>query len=518
MPPAGRRGRCATASPAYDARPSLLPPPREPCHGIAQGPCRKLSDELAQWRCIWASALIGNGFLLGPGVSPDLHPQVDLRKVQPFAVQPGKNVTGTLAHRGCHGTRRNRHNEARRRGLRHADVLGQHSWQVPAYRGGEAGFLLHALLPPGKERILGEDAAQGAGWGLRHRKQASVAVIGAQGAVARGGRVGSVGAVGRGARARVGEAVRVNIILVADAHAKARSITLDWRHWTAASLVLLAILLTFTLVFNFITLRWAAATQHPWLAAIALADQREAAAKVHDRVQGHLNAMAVRLGEMQAQMLRLETVGERLARTAGLKPSDMPSMDSSTVPGRGGALSSLPSRNLSMAEFGGLVDTLSREISLRQDQFSVLETMVLNDSADRKFMPTLQPVENGWFSSNFGYRIDPFTGQQSLHEGIDFPGETGTPILATASGKVVAAESHPAYGKMVEIDHGNGLVSRYAHTSALYVKVGDLVVRGQKIAAIGTTGRSTGPHLHFEVRLNGVPQNPARFLQASARR
>ena len=294
----------------------------------------------------------------------------------------------------------------------------------------------------------------------------------------------------------------MNIILVADAHAKARSITLDWRHWTLGGLVLLVVFLGFTLAFNFITLRWAAATQHPWLAAIVLADQREAAAKVQERVQGHLNAMAIRLGELQAQMLRLESVGERLARTAGLKASDMPSMDSSTVPGRGGAVSSLPSRNLSMAAFGGLVDTLSREMTVRQDQFSVLETMLVNDSANKRFMPTLlQWIPESWHA-----------------DVIDFPAEPGTPIVATASGKVIAAEWHPAYGKMVEIDHGNGLVSRYAHTSALFVKEGDFVVRGQKIAAVGTTGRSTGPHLHYEVRLKGVPQNPARFLQAAASR
>ena len=170
------------------------------------------------------------------------------------------------------------------------------------------------------------------------------------------------------------------------------------------------------------------------------------------------------------------------------------------------------------AQFGGLVDTLAKEMSLRHDQFSVLETMLVHDSANRKFMPSGSPIIDGWFSSNFGYRIDPFTGQQSMHEGIDFPADTGTPIVATASGKIIYAEWHPAYGKMIEIDHGNGLVSRYAHTSAMHVKEGDLVVRGQKVAAVGSTGRSTGPHLHFEVRLNGVPQNPARFLQAQAPR
>ncbi|MFN3630730.1 MAG: M23 family metallopeptidase, partial [Casimicrobiaceae bacterium] len=116
---------------------------------------------------------------------------------------------------------------------------------------------------------------------------------------------------------------------------------------------------------------------------------------------------------------------------------------------------------------------------------------------------------------NYGYRIDPFTGHQSFHEGIDFAAETGTPIVAAASGKVISAEQHPAYGKFIDIDHGNGLVTRYAHASELLVKEGDLVVRGQTIARVGSTGRSTGPHLHFEVRLNGAPQNPARFLAAN---
>jgi len=138
---------------------------------------------------------------------------------------------------------------------------------------------------------------------------------------------------------------------------------------------------------------------------------------------------------------------------------------------------------------------------------------VVTDSVNKKFLPSLSPIENGWFSSNFGWRVDPFSGEKSFHEGIDFPAGAGTTIDAAASGKVVFADVHPAYGKMLEIDHGNGLVSRYAHCSTLLVKEGDLVIRGQRVATVGSTGRSTGPHLHFEVRLNGVPQNPARFLQ-----
>lgn len=292
---------------------------------------------------------------------------------------------------------------------------------------------------------------------------------------------------------------------------------LDWRHWTIGGAALTVLFLTFTFAFNYVTLRWAAAAQHPWLQAIVLADQREESARVQDRVQGHLNAMAIRLGELQARMLRLDGLGERLAKSAGLKPQELPMMQSGTAPGRGGAPSSMPSRNLSVREFSDLVEKLTLQVDTRRDQLSVLEALLVHDSADRKFMPTLYPVTDGWYSSNFGYRIDPFSGQQSMHEGIDFPADTGTAIVAAASGKVIYAEWHPAYGKMVEIDHGNGLVSRYAHASKLAVKEGDLVVRGQRIAAVGSTGRSTGPHLHFEVRLNGTPQNPARFLQSSAK-
>jgi murein DD-endopeptidase MepM/ murein hydrolase activator NlpD len=224
--------------------------------------------------------------------------------------------------------------------------------------------------------------------------------------------------------------------------------------------------------------------------------------------------MALRLGDLQARVMRLDGLGERLAKSAGLKPQELPSLLGGAAPGRGGAESSMPSRNLTVKEFSNLVESLARQVDERSDQMSVLEALLLQDSANRKFLPSKFPIIDGWYSSNFGYRIDPFTGQNSMHEGIDFPAEVGTPIVAAASGKVIVAEWHPQYGKMLEIDHGSGLVSRYAHASQLLVKQGDLVMAGQRVAVVGTTGRSTGPHLHFEVRLNGSPQNPARFLQA----
>ena len=305
----------------------------------------------------------------------------------------------------------------------------------------------------------------------------------------------------------------MNIIVVSDATARARTLTLDWRHWTFGGLGLLVLFFSFTLLINYFTLRYAASINHPLLQAILLADQREEAQKAQEAVQGHLNAMAVKLGDLQAQLLRLDGLGERLAKMAGLKPQELPPpLEPGKAPGRGGPAPTL-SRDLSVAEFSGLLGELSQQVEQRSDQLVVLEALLVNSSANKKFLPTLAPIEDGWFSSNFGWRIDPFSGQKAFHEGIDFPANVGTPIVAAASGKVIFADVHPQYGKMIEIDHGNGLVSRYAHASKLLVKEGDLVVRGQEIARVGATGRATGPHLHFEVRLNGVPQNPARFLQ-----
>jgi len=306
----------------------------------------------------------------------------------------------------------------------------------------------------------------------------------------------------------------LNIILVSGATARARTLTLDWRHGLAAVVGVIVVFVGCTALFNYVTLKYAAAIRHPWLQSILLADQHEEAQKTQQLVQGHLNAMALRLGELQAQLMRLDGLGEHLAKVAGLKPQELPSLKSGEIPGRGGAESALPSRALGVEEFAQLLAKIGRQVEERSDQLGVLEALLVQDSANRKFMPTLSPIIDGWFSSNFGYRIDPFTGTQTFHEGIDFPADNGTTVVAAASGKVIEAGWHPQYGKILAIDHGNGLVSRYAHASQLYVGEGDLVVRGQRVATVGSTGRSTGPHLHFEVRLNGVPQNPARFLRA----
>lgn len=304
----------------------------------------------------------------------------------------------------------------------------------------------------------------------------------------------------------------MNIIVVSGARGRARSLTLDWRHWTLGGFGLLMLFLSFTLLFNYLTLRYAATIKHPLLQAILLDDQRQEARRSQEIVQGHLNSMAVKLGELQAQLLQLNGLGDRLAQMAGLKPKDLPPTEPGVALARGGPAPTL-AHDLSVDEFGTLLGQLTHEVDERSDQLGVLEALLVTNSAHKKFLPTLAPVDGGWLSSSYGWRIDPFTGQKSFHEGLDFPAEAGTPIVAAASGKVIFADVQAQYGKMVEIDHANGLVTRYAHCSMLFVKEGDMVVRGQRIGVVGSTGRATGPHLHFEVRLNGVAQNPARFLQ-----
>jgi murein DD-endopeptidase MepM/ murein hydrolase activator NlpD len=154
--------------------------------------------------------------------------------------------------------------------------------------------------------------------------------------------------------------------------------------------------------------------------------------------------MALTLGDLQAKMMRLDGLGERLAKLAGLKPQDLPGvLQPGATPGRGGPAPTLH-RNLSLDEFKAMLGELAEQVDQRSDQLGVLEALLVTDSASKKFLPTLKPIEDAWYSSNFGWRIDPFTGQQAFHEGIDFPADVGTPIEAAASGKVIFAEVHPA--------------------------------------------------------------------------
>lgn len=280
---------------------------------------------------------------------------------------------------------------------------------------------------------------------------------------------------------------------------------------TGLLFVFFPLLLTFSLYY--FSLQHAAEIKNPYLQALVVKAQQQETQKSQLYLQDNLSALAVKLGQMQAQLLRLDALGERLAKTAGFKAQEF---NFDHPPGQGGAMSTQPQGEFSLGEVQERLRLVSVRVEDKADQLAILEAMISQESQKKTRLPTAAPVSAPWRSSDFGWRIDPFTGRKAFHEGVDFTAEVGMPIRAAAGGVVVYSDYHPEYGNMLEIDHGNGLVSRYAHASLRLVKVGDIVMKGQEIAKVGSTGRSTGPHLHFEVRFKGAAQNPARFLQAAS--
>jgi murein DD-endopeptidase MepM/ murein hydrolase activator NlpD len=221
----------------------------------------------------------------------------------------------------------------------------------------------------------------------------------------------------------------------------------------------------------------------------------------------NLDALARKLGEMQARMVQIDALGDRVAGLAGINPEEFKKPS-----GAGGSL--VQGSPMTMDEIMAMANGLERISDTNMDWLTAVETRLFDQKMQTALQPTEKPVKDVMIGSRFGFRIDPFTGEKAMHTGLDFPAEVGTPILAAAGGVVVVQEYHVAYGNMVEIDHGNELITRYAHAAETFVKKGDIVKRGQKIASVGSTGRSTGPHLHFEVWVSGVPQDPQRFLAA----
>jgi murein DD-endopeptidase MepM/ murein hydrolase activator NlpD len=223
-----------------------------------------------------------------------------------------------------------------------------------------------------------------------------------------------------------------------------------------------------------------------------------------------------KLGEMQAKLISLQALGERVSGMAGFKSEDLKPLQRSAGGGQGGPF--VPLAQPSLEQLTDALERFDEMADQHADALALIESRLLESRLDALMVPSTRPVD-GPVGSGFGFRTDPITGRPALHTGLDFPAEAGAPIVAAAGGVVITSEQHPQYGSMIEIDHGNGLVTRYGHASKLIARRGDLVRRGQLIARVGSTGRSTGPHLHFEVLVDRVQQNPARFLagQAGAR-
>lgn len=298
----------------------------------------------------------------------------------------------------------------------------------------------------------------------------------------------------------------------------ARTRVLRFNRWQLLGALLLLIVTLAGLsgaVYHFIFLK-AAREGWPVVSQVVRLVVRDEFAQRDRFLRENLDAMAQRVGEMQAKLIKLEAMSERVSHLAGVKPDELRQLlapEPAASAAQGGPY--IPTRSVTIEQLHSLIDSLDLAADQRGDLFTMIESRLLESRLKELMIPNSPPVK-GPVGSGFGFRSDPFSGHSALHTGLDFPIEAGTPVAAAAGGVVILSEFHPAYGNMVEVDHGNGLVTRYAHNSRLLVKAGDIVKRGQVISEVGSTGRSTGPHLHFEVLVDGVHQDPAKFLAGGA--
>ena len=241
-----------------------------------------------------------------------------------------------------------------------------------------------------------------------------------------------------------------------------------------------------------------------------LAEQEAVLEATRQAARHNLDALALRLGQMNAHVVRLDALGQRLTQMVGLEDGEF---DFAATPSLGGP-EEVVSRG-DLAQVSGLVsafDGLAHRLEDRHEQLSVLEDFLLNLKLRDEVLPEGRPVSAGYISSGFGNRTDPFTGRAAFHKGVDFAGRAGADVVAVASGVVIWSGDRYGYGEMVEVNHGNGYVTRYAHNNENLVVVGDTVKRGEIIATMGATGRATGPNLHFEVLRNGRVVDPLTYI------
>jgi murein DD-endopeptidase MepM/ murein hydrolase activator NlpD len=237
--------------------------------------------------------------------------------------------------------------------------------------------------------------------------------------------------------------------------------------------------------------------------------QQSAIDTARDSARDNLDALTLRLGRMQAQMLRLDALGERLVGQANL---DAAEFDFNIAPPLGGPRDATQQTATSVPDFLGMLDLLDATMADRQYKLAVLEQLLRHRQLHDRVMPSGNAVENGHLSSKFGSRIDPFSGNKEYHKGVDIAGKEGSDVLALGDGVVIWSGKRSGYGNLVEIDHGKGYITRYGHNREPLVQAGDTVRKGQPVALLGSSGRSTGPHVHIEVLQDGKQVNPAKYL------
>ncbi len=324
----------------------------------------------------------------------------------------------------------------------------------------------------------------------------------------------------------------MQLLITHDSSARTRVIRLSRWQWGLSAAAVLALLLVFSgAVYHMVFLK-AARDGWPVVGQLVRLVVRDEIEQQDRYMRLNLDAMAQKVGEMQAKLIKLEAMGERVARVANVKPEDIEPLQRPTsaasdattglaaepanslmglasLSARGGPF--VPGDRPSLQVLQDQLQSLDEATELSTDLYTLFESRLLESQLSKLTIPSQMPMVS-MHTSGFGFRSDPFTGRRALHTGLDFPAEIGTEIYAAAGGVVSHRETHPAYGEMIEIDHGNNVVTRYAHCSAIDVKLGSVVRKGQAIARVGSTGRSTGPHLHFEVLVNGVQRDPVRFL------
>jgi murein DD-endopeptidase MepM/ murein hydrolase activator NlpD len=241
----------------------------------------------------------------------------------------------------------------------------------------------------------------------------------------------------------------------------------------------------------------------------ALDDEKREIQELRAKLQDRVDAMALRLGAINAHILRLNALGKRLTDMAKI---DNREFNFDAEPATGGPEGEGEGVSAQIPDLTAMLDSTERRVELRDTQLGVLENIILARKLNEEIHPEGRPVHQGFISSYFGQRQDPFTGEEAIHKGVDFAGNLGDEVVAVAAGVVTWAGARAGYGKLIEISHGNGFTTRYAHNQRSLVSVGDTVTRGEPIALMGSSGRSTGPHVHFEVLRNGRQVDPLTFI------
>lgn len=307
----------------------------------------------------------------------------------------------------------------------------------------------------------------------------------------------------------------MNIIIVAKPYTAPRTIRIASRRGYALAITALAVAVFGCVglgaVFGTTLVGPALARAELESARQALEAQRVELDAARESVQRDMDALALRLGRLQAEAMRLNALGDRLAKAGKLDDGEF---DFGEVPALGGPASSAVRASLAQVDVGSALSRLEASFAAQSRQLGVLESVLLDREVDASLLPAGIPVRSGYVSSGFGHRADPITGRPDFHPGVDFNGPRGSDVLAVAAGAVSFAGRKPGYGNVVDIDHGNGYMTRYAHNDVNLVQVGDPVRAGEVIARMGATGRATGVHVHFEVWLNGRLVNPSEYIRA----